>query len=253
MRSQVGEARLSVEVATVGVDVLPEQRDLADALAHEPLALGDDALEHAALLAAAHVRDDAVGAEVVAADHDGHPCVEGLRAMARQVGREPAALLDGVDRDRGPVAGDRVLEQARQLGQGARAEHDVDVGDVLAQGLAVALGDAAAHGQDPPAGGRGRKAHEVRGLAVQVGVGLLPHRARHEHDDVGLLGPHHLDAAAVVQKARHALGVVEVHLAAEGPHMVGLADETIETRHYDIISEESSVLVASVGGVRRCT
>ena len=56
----------------VGIHILPEQRDLTIALGLEVLHLTDDALQLTATLAATSVGHDAVGAEIIAATHDGY-------------------------------------------------------------------------------------------------------------------------------------------------------------------------------------
>ena len=71
---ELGEAR--ADVAAVRVDVLAEQRHLADALRGEPLDLGEDLAGAARGLAPADGRDDAVGADRVAAHRDLHPGLE---------------------------------------------------------------------------------------------------------------------------------------------------------------------------------
>ena len=228
---QLGEARLPVDVAAIGVYVLPQERDLAHAVGHELLALGHDGLERAALLASADVRDDAVRAEVVAALHDGHPGVKALRASAGKVGGEAAALLAGVHLDDGAVVGKRLGEKLGQARERRGAEDDVRRGDVLADLLAVALRDAAADGNDPAAAGRLGSAHHGRGLAIEALVGVLTDAARHEDHDVSLVGLIDADAAALVKKAAHALGVVQVHLAAKGLDDVGLANKGHEVGH----------------------
>ena len=73
---EVGELRAvlpGAEVATVRVDVLAEQRDLAHAVGGELLDLVDDVAHAPADLGSAHDRHDAEGARVVAADLDGDP------------------------------------------------------------------------------------------------------------------------------------------------------------------------------------
>src|SRR5205823_7757694 len=84
---------LREQVAAVRVDVLAEQSDLAHAVAGEPLDLGDDLARPSALLAAAHRRDDAIGALRVAAHRDLHPRLEAALAVHRQIARE-AALVE---------------------------------------------------------------------------------------------------------------------------------------------------------------
>ena len=84
----LGEARRAVQVAPVGVHVLPQQRDLLHAGGHIALGLGHDVLQRPRLLASAHIRNDAVRAEVVAADGDGQPCRPFVLARRRQLGGE---------------------------------------------------------------------------------------------------------------------------------------------------------------------
>ena len=79
----LGEALLSVEVATVAVHVLAEQRDLD--VRRRPRGCRTsayDLLDGSRPLPAAHVRNDAVRAEVVAADGDGNPGVPRVLALA---------------------------------------------------------------------------------------------------------------------------------------------------------------------------
>src|SRR5205085_3471732 len=66
-------AELRREVAAPRVDVLAEERDLLDPFGREARDLGDDLARPAALLAAADGRDDAVGADRVAAHRHLHP------------------------------------------------------------------------------------------------------------------------------------------------------------------------------------
>ena len=90
---QLGEARaLGPQVAPVGVDVLPEQRDLADAVGGQALDLGDQLGERAADLAPARGGHDAVRAAAVAADGDLHPALELAGALGRQVAGEALEL-----------------------------------------------------------------------------------------------------------------------------------------------------------------
>src|SRR5690606_19706795 len=57
----------------VGVDRLPEEHDLGDPLLRDPADLVEDPRRVTILLGAAHVRDDAVRAAVVAPALDRHP------------------------------------------------------------------------------------------------------------------------------------------------------------------------------------
>ena len=176
--------------------------------------------------------------------------------MAREVGGEGAALLLGVDLDGVPGAPlERLAQQVGEAGERARAEDDVGAGDVLAYALAVALGDAAAYGHDAPPRGRPGRADHGGGLAVEALVGVLPHAAGHEDDDVGLLGLGDRDAAALVEQAGDPLGVVKVHLASEGADAVGLAHEGPVARRHDASSGDSGSDARDevVGALMRCT
>ena len=73
---QVGEIHRLCETLAIAVDVLPQQGDLLVPGLHQPPELREDVAGLAAFLAAADIRHDAVGAEVVAAVHDRQPCPE---------------------------------------------------------------------------------------------------------------------------------------------------------------------------------
>src|SRR5581483_7205867 len=126
------------EVTTVRVDVLAEQGDFADALVRERGHLGDDLARSAADLAAADVRDDAVGADGVAAHRDLYPCLHRALALRRKLGGEAALLLDAerVPSDPDAPGAEPVAEMADRAG----AEGDVDERVLLEDALALGFG-----------------------------------------------------------------------------------------------------------------
>ena len=210
------EARRAVQVAPVGVHVLPKQRDLLHAGRHVALGLGRDILQRARFLASAHVGHDAVGAEVVAADGDGQPRRPIVLARRRQLGGKRrggvehlhlmAALLDGR------------FDQTGKRAEVVRAEDHVEMRQFLDELLAVALADAASHGDDALRKRRARAQRHVfeRGhLAVQARVGRLAHAAGHERHDVGVFDRLDRQRAKALEHAGDALGIVLVHLASE--------------------------------------
>src|SRR5437879_4060366 len=80
-REQVGET-LTPSVAAivlVAVHCLAEERDLLAALGGQLADLSRNMLRRPALFGPAHLRHDAVGAELVAADHDPHIGLERRR------------------------------------------------------------------------------------------------------------------------------------------------------------------------------
>jgi hypothetical protein len=111
-----------------------------------------------------------------------------------------------------PPRGDHL----RQAVQGLRAEDEVDIGCAGDDGGALLAGDATADAD-----------HQVRVDLLQVPdaaevvehllLRLLAHRAGVEQDDVGFLGVLRPDRTFVAgQHVGHLVGVVFVHLAAEG-------------------------------------
>ena len=138
---------------------MAQEGDLPHAVGDKLLTLPHNRLDRAALLAAANVRHDTVGAEVVAARHDGHPGVEALGAVTGKVGRETATFLDGVDLDGLLVVAKGIGKKFGQRRQGARTKDDVGDGNLLLDFLAVALSNAAADSNDAFAAGRLRGAH----------------------------------------------------------------------------------------------
>ena len=212
---QVGEAGRvlpGAEVATVGVDVLAEHRDLAHAVGRERGDLGDDVAQPAAHLATPHLRHDAEGARVVAADLDRDPRrVRGLAAR-RQRGRVRLVLLEDLD-DRPLVA--RPREQRRGVGQVVGAEHDVDVAGPRHDLVPVLLGEAATD-RDLQVGTALLQRLERAEMAVELLVGVLADAAGVEDDDVGVFEAGRRLHPVGREHAGDPLGVVLVHLAPVG-------------------------------------
>ena len=149
-------------------------------------------------------------------------------AESRRVGR-----VDGkVSSDSRISTSARLLCRARSSSAGQAAdvvgaEDDVDPRGALDDGLAVLLGHAAADGDlQVGVGGLGRA--QLAEVAVELVVGVLAHGAGVEDDDVGdvrtLRGgdAREVDVAGGLEQPGEALGVVDVHLAPVGAHVVGL-------------------------------
>ncbi len=235
---QLCEARLGVrrEVATVGVDVLAEQRDLANTLPCHRRHLGEDVCGRAAHLASADARDDAVRAHRVAAHRHLNPGLDGTLALRREVGRK-AAL--GFDAERRSADADSArAEPVAQMADRPGAERDVHERVALEELLSLRLGVAAADGDDRPGATafQGRSVAEVRGESL---VGLLADRARVEDEHVGLVLARSLAEADVFEQPPDALGVVSVHLASErgdevAAHRSSLRSSVLGTNRHTI-------------------
>ena len=70
---QVCKIHSAVQILAIGIHILPQQGDVLDTAGDQLTALLQNVLGLAAALPAPDVGDNAVGAEVVAAIHDGNP------------------------------------------------------------------------------------------------------------------------------------------------------------------------------------
>src|SRR5690606_22318659 len=135
-----------VHDAAVGVDVLPEQVDLAHALGRQLRHFHDDIVERTADFLAAGVGHHAVTAVLGAAFHDGDERGRAFRAWFGQA----VELLDFREgnvhlRLAGFALG---ADQFRQAVQGLRAEHQIHIRRTLDDRFAFLRGHAAAHADD---------------------------------------------------------------------------------------------------------
>ena len=131
---QIGKIIAGAQILAVGVDVLPQQGDFPEALGHQLPHLVDDPLRVAAAFPATDVGHDAVGAEVVAAVHDGHPGAGAALADHRHtLGNGAVLILHG---EHPAPLGIDLIQQLGELPQGLRAEHQIH----MAVGLAHLLG-----------------------------------------------------------------------------------------------------------------
>jgi len=215
---QSAEGEPITELHPVGVDVLPQQSDLLDTLSHQHADLSQDVAGTAVGLPSPERRDDAEGAGVVAAHTDRHPRRIGRVAPRGQRGRKALERFD--DLDLRLVLDASAFEQDRQRTEVVGAEDHIHPGGPGDDGVPVLLRHASAD-RDLHTGSGHLRRGEVTEVAVQPVVGVLPDRAGVEHHDVGLRV---LSAAAVaggLQDAGDPLGVMHVHLAAVGLHVIG--------------------------------
>lgn len=204
---------------------MAQQCNLTHALAHQTGHLVDNLLEGAALFATAHVRHDAIGAEIIAARHDGHPGVILGLAMPRHAHGIRILMLIGADMTL--AVKERLGNELGHMCDRMRAKDDIDVIDVGEKALAITLRDAAAHGNHTLARRRRRQAFAGIALTVQASIGGLTHTACHEDNDIGMLGIERHEATIRIEQTAHTLGVVLIHLAAKGADKVGFTGKNI--------------------------
>ncbi len=208
---QLGKVDLA---GAVGVDVLPQQGDFAVTVVEKRAHLGQDGLGVAAPLAAAGVGHHAVGAEVVAAAHDGD---EGADAVLIQPHRGDFGVgLLGGEQHVDPLAARLGLaDQARQIAVGIGPGDDVDPGGALDELLSQTLGHAADDADDERGTGFPQPFH-LGQAAPDALLGVVADGAGIDEDDVGLLGIVGMDVALLLHDRDDDLRIADVHLAAVG-------------------------------------
>ena len=182
---QLGERLPVAELDAVGVDVLAEQGDLGDALGDQRLDLGEDLAGPAVLLLAAQRRDDAERAGVVAARPRSTPTrrtpTRAWSAASRGTPRATRGSRPAPPRRPAPA---RAAPAASRCCGCRRRRRPTGARRVISPRSFCAR-------QPPTAicmpGLRGLHRRQVAEVAVELVVGVLPHRAGVEHDDVGLL------------------------------------------------------------------
>ena len=207
-------------VAVIGVDVLADQGEFADAGVRESLGLGHDLCDRSRDFGAARVGHHAEGAELVAAflhRDEGRNAAAARRGAARRGEMVELVLDRELGLDRLAVFGPG--QHRRQAVIALRPDHEVDAGraadDLFAFGLRHATGDRNEHTAAVLRGGLFQHPH-----AADLGIDLL-HRlfadvAGVQHDQVGVVGGRGLDETLGRQCVRHTMRIVDVHLAAEG-------------------------------------
>ena len=208
---QLGELPpLRPQPGAVGVDVLAEQRHLAHAVGGELLDLGDELLERPRDLAAAGARDDAVRAVHVAAGGDLDPAVDVAGPLAGQMPGEALELEEALGGQR--VAG----QELGQLVHLAGPERHVDERVVAEDLILDRLRPAAADPDHRARGSRRLSARasyrcETKRSSAFSRIEQVLNRIRSASSRAG-----HLGVADRLEHALHVLGVVLVHLTAEG-------------------------------------
>ena len=219
----IGEAWLAIQIAPVGVHVLAEQRDFFHAIVNKRLRFSGHVFDGARFFAAAYVRHNAIGAEIIATRGNRQPCGPRMHAFARQVGGEFLAGL--VHFSLVSLTHKHRFNEARQAIDVLSAEYHVDMGQLFHELRAVALANAATNAHDALvelATLRKRYVLHRSDLAHKARISSFAHAARHENDDFRFFELGHLNRAERFEHASDSLGIVFVHLATENLQEKGL-------------------------------
>ena len=183
---QVREVHGLGQVLAIGVHVLAQEGDVFIALLYQAPHLVQDVLRCAGALPAPDIGHDAIGAEVVAAIHDGHPGLDAVLADGGDTLGDGPGLV-GHREDASPL-GEQGVDHLRELPQGVGAEDQVHVAIGLADllGHMLLLHHAAAQTDEllrVAALGVDQSPH----VAQHPLLGVLPDGAGVDDDDAGLL------------------------------------------------------------------
>ena len=126
LAEKLGKCHRLLQVLSVGVDVLSQQHDLHNAVCYQSLDLIDDILRLSAALPSAHVRHDAVAAEVVAAKHDVDTGLKGIFAVYRKLLHDLVGILPDIH-DHAVFAHHAAAQQLRQLENIVGTKDQIDI------------------------------------------------------------------------------------------------------------------------------
>jgi len=119
-----------------------------------------------------------------------------------------------------------LLEESGQLVQALRAHENVDEGEVAEELLLPALGQATGH-HDQPGDIRLLEPGSFAQVPGQTGIGLLPDRTGVVHEQSRVLRGFLPSETQLLEHPRDALGIMVVHLTAEGTQVVRPRPHTV--------------------------
>ena len=101
------------QILSVGVDVLSQKHDFHDTVSHQSLDLLNNIFRLPASLASAHIRHDAVAAEVIAAEHDVDTGFERILSLDREFLHDLVCSFPYIDHHL--LLHEALVEQLRKL------------------------------------------------------------------------------------------------------------------------------------------
>src|SRR5262245_6277398 len=212
---EAGEGPALVVRRGLMIDDLSEQLNLAPTLPGGVPHLGEDVGPGAHPLVSARVRHHAEAAELVTAFDDGHIRLHGVAAP--RDAKRPAHIIVRLERDRRTAVLRRLFDQHGQPANRLRADDDVgDAGRAFEQRLAFLLRHASGDRHDGIVAGFERLLAELAESRIQLVFRVFANAAGVDDDEIGLGRILCELKTGLLEQSGHALGVVHVHLAAEG-------------------------------------
>ncbi len=204
----------------IGVHILPDQGDLANAGFGQPLHFGGDFFNRPRDFGAARIRHNAEGAELVAAFLHRDECGNAAPGDHVFTGRRQRIklVLDGKFGVDDFLTALRAGNHLRQPVIILRADYQIDgsgaTDDFLAFRLCHAAGDRDQHLAAIARGGVFQFA-DTADFRIDFIGRLFADVAGIENDEVGVFGARGFAEPGRHQRVRHTMGIVDVHLAAE--------------------------------------
>ncbi len=202
------------QIIAVGIHILSEQRDLLDAVLHEPLTFLQNIPGIPGFFPTAYIGYDAVGAEVVAAIADVHRSLEAELPLGRQILHNKLCVLN--DLHRPLILPERLEKQLCQLVYIVCSENQLHIGILLPDGFNL-LG--LLHHTSRDAEDHARPILylmlQPTDTTVQLLVGIFPDRAGGEENHIAVPVILRLGIAAGLQNTAELLAVLCRHLAAD--------------------------------------
>ena len=215
LTQQLGKGDFPRILLPVGVDVLTDQGDLPHPRGRKFPHFGENFAARPADLPTAHMGDDAIGAEIVAALHDGDETGDGVAFAAFGKELQPGLLIEKLRLQAALPAGLDPPHHLRQFVDVMGAENQIDEGQFLQQLFPFLLGHTTTDPDDHPRIALLDRLETAK-VAVDLALGLVPHCAGVEQHQVGDLGAVDLMVADLLQQLDDALRIDHIHLAAEG-------------------------------------
>ncbi len=182
LAQQFGKAHRMLQTTAIGIDILPKEHDFLYAVCRHLSDFRQDILRPAAALTPAHIRHDAVAAEIVAAKHDVDPGFERVFAPVWQFLHDAVRVLPDVDDHAGLGSAlllhHRQVQKLRKFIDIVRPENQVHKREALLDSFHCLrfLHHAAAECDKhirmlPPVG------HDLSQMPVNLVVGIFAHGA----------------------------------------------------------------------------
>lgn len=212
---ELGKIACAVVWRVVVIDDLPQELNLRMAGGRGLFDFSKDVDNRPHSLVPPSVGDHAKRTELVTALDNRHVSTDRIISASKTQGETDVFVRLDVDQGAGVLSPFRRQNQLRQLPQSLGAHNHIHEVGALGDAAALLLRDASGHGHDRVSLSQPRLVADLRQSVKELLLCLLTDRAGIDHDEIGIDFSVGADVASGLKEPRHALRVVDVHLAAE--------------------------------------